>query len=278
MAQKRGFNVDAQMITQKVKAAVAILEEGRERLRQGSLVPLVGPFILSYELVGLNAEQYKPDLTTDAVAMYLKARQMPDGRWALGAGSSRPPLCSSDITATALSMRALQVYAPNIDKAGYEKSVQAAAAWLAKAQSKTTEDRVWRLIGLAWANKDKAAIQNAMREVISTQRSDGGWSDIQTLNSGAYATGQALVALQMAGFSVSDPAYQRGVQFLLNTQLEDGSWFAKTRALGFQPYFDNGFPHGFDQWISAAATSWATMALSLATSGAPTPSAAARLP
>jgi len=32
----------------------------------------------------------------------------------------------------------------------------------------------------------------------------------------------------------------------------------------FQPYFDSGFPHGFDQWISAAGTSWATIALSLA--------------
>jgi len=34
--------------------------------------------------------------------------------------------------------------------------------------------------------------------------------------------------------------------------------------MAFQPYFDAGFPHGFDQWISAAGTNWATMALSLA--------------
>jgi hypothetical protein len=31
-----------------------------------------------------------------------------------------------------------------------------------------------------------------------------------------------------------------------------------------QPYFDAGFPHGFDQWISAAGTNWATLALSQA--------------
>jgi len=55
-----------------------------------------------------------------------------------------------------------------------------------------------------------------------------------------------------AGLPVSDPSYQRGVQYLLNTQLEDGSWHVRTRAAGFQPYFDNGFPHGVDQWISAA--------------------------
>lgn len=28
-----------------------------------------------------------------------------------------------------------------------------------------------------------------------------------------------------------------------------------------QLYFESGFPHGQDQWISAAATNWAAMAL-----------------
>jgi hypothetical protein len=54
------------------------------------------------------------------------------------------------------------------------------------------------------------------------------------------------------------------VAFLLRTQLEDGSWFVRSRAIPVQPYFDSGFPHGRDQFISAAATNWATMALMLA--------------
>ena len=62
---------------------------------------------------------------------------------------------------------------------------------------------------------------------------------------------------------MSDAAYQRGVQFLLKTQQEDGSWYVKTRALALQPWFDAGFPHGHDQWISAAGTNWAAMALTL---------------
>ena len=92
------------------------------------------------------------------------------------------------------------------------------------------------------------------------------------LASTAYATGQALFALHTAGLPSSDAAYERGVQFLLKTQQEDGSWYVRTRALGFQPYFDAGFPYGFDQWISAAGTSWATMALATA-SPKPAPSA-----
>jgi len=46
--------------------------------------------------------------------------------------------------------------------------------------------------------------------------------------------------------------------------------------MGFQPYFDAGFPHGFDQWISAAGTSWATMALSLASPAKTTVASGAR--
>ena len=68
---------------------------------------------------------------------------------------------------------------------------------------------------------------------------------------------------QAAGLPTTDPAYQRGVKYLLKTQLPDGSWHVKTRAMGFQPYFEGGFPHGQDQWLSIAGTSWATMGLAL---------------
>jgi hypothetical protein len=99
---------------------------------------------------------------------------------------------------------------------------------------------------------------------------------LPTIESNAFATGQTLVALQTAGMPVSDPVYRRGVQFLLDTQMEDGSWYVRTRALGFQPYFDNGFPYGVDQWISTAGTDWATMALTLAApAGGPTTTAEA---
>ena len=60
---------------------------------------------------------------------------------------------------------------------------------------------------------------------------------------------------------VSDPVYARGVQYLLKTQLDDGSWYVRSRSPKFQPYFQSGFPHDHDQWISAAATAYAVMAL-----------------
>jgi ankyrin repeat protein len=266
-ARKSGFQVDEKTAAQQVKANIIGFEKMRDYLHQGFFTPVedtFGPGVLSYMLMGLDAERYKPDLNTDAVAMYLKSHQSADGQWAYAVADTRPPLCSDHIGQTALCMRALQLYAPKTDKAAYDRAIQLAAAWIAKERSNDNDDRSWRLIGLAWAGKDKDATQKAMREVLATQRADGGWSDLDSMQSGAYATGKTLVALQAAGLPVSDAAYQRGVRFLLSTQQEDGSWFVKSRAMAFQPYFDAGFPHGFDQWISAAGTNWATMALSLA--------------
>ena len=84
------------------------------------------------------------------------------------------------------------------------------------------------------------------------------------MGSDAYATGEALYALNAAGpMPASDPVYAKGVRYLLNTQAADGTWHVKTRSIWIQPYFESGFPYGTDQWISAAGTSWATIALSL---------------
>jgi N-acyl-D-amino-acid deacylase len=80
--------------------------------------------------------------------------------------------------------------------------------------------------------------------------------------SDAYATGQVLTALvESRAVSVKDRVFQRGVAFLLQTQLDDGSWYVHSRAQPIQPYFDSQFPHERDQFISAAATNWAAMAL-----------------
>jgi hypothetical protein len=85
------------------------------------------------------------------------------------------------------------------------------------------------------------------------------------MQSDAYATGEALVALHESGaVRQGDPAVRRGVEFLLRTQLEDGSWLVRSRAVPIQAYFESGFPHGADQWISAAATAWAVHALAAA--------------
>jgi hypothetical protein len=84
------------------------------------------------------------------------------------------------------------------------------------------------------------------------------------MGSDAYATGQSLYAMSVAGrMPGSDPVYAKGVKFLLNTQAADGSWHVRSRSIWVQPYFESGFPNGHDQRISAAGTSWAVMALAV---------------
>ena len=264
-ARKRGFQVDEATSAQQVKANISGLEKLRDYLHQGFFTPVgdyFGPFVVSNILIGLDAERYRPDLNTDAVAMYLQSHQAPDGQWPYAAADQRPPICSDYIGQTALAVRALQLYAPKLNKAAYDHAIQLGVSWIAKAQPTNNEDRNYRLLGLVWAGKDKSAAQKAMRELLSKQCPDGGWSDLDTTESTALATGKSLYALQVAGLPESDAACRRAVQYLLDTQQEDGSWFIRTRAMALQPYFDSGFPHAFNQFISAAGNSWATLALS----------------
>jgi N-acyl-D-amino-acid deacylase len=161
-------------------------------------------------------------------------------------------------------MRAIQVYTPKPMKPAADRAVRMATAWIANARPGNNDDCAWRLTGLAWAGLDRVAIQAARADLLAAQRPDGGWSDLPSMPSSAYATGRSLAALHTSGLPVSDAAYRRGIKYLLETQQEDGSWYVKTRALAFQPGFDANFPHGPDQFMSAAGTSWAAMALSYA--------------
>ena len=133
---------------------------------------------------------------------------------------------------------------------------------LEQAQPDSTEDHVFKILGLIWGAGSREAIHATAKALAALQRSDGGWGQVKALPSDAYATGQALVALKESGAVVpASPSYQRGIRYLLSSQLGDGSWYVRTRSIAFQPQFDSDFPHGTDQFISAAATNWASMAL-----------------
>ncbi len=258
-ARKAGIPVDERIAQNQRKEIGLYAELWRERVLEGQGIPGDADTVSSI-LGGLAAEEYPPDLATDALARYLKNSQLPDGQARINA--NRPPLESSVIDLTARAMRALQVYAPKSQRSEYDKVIWRAADWLRTARPRTTADRAIQLLGLTWAGDEKDALQKPARALLAEQRADGGWGQLPTMASDAFATGQALVALHESGMlAVTDPAYKRGVEYLLSNQLEDGSWYVKSRAIKFQPYFEGGFPHGHDQWISVAATNWATTAL-----------------
>ena len=258
-ARRKGYHVDEQAVRASRTRVATYLESWRERTLQNIAIA-GGQDTVNYLLVGLAADGHPADKATDAQALWLLRRQSADGRWPVA--TLRPPIESNDIEVTALSMRALQLYGPKARRADYTRAVERARDWLAAAPGEVTEERAFRLLGLAWAEAGGDLRRAAARELRSLQRSDGGWSQEPSLESDAYATGEALTALLESGMAATDdPAVRRGVAFLLRTQLHDGSWYVRSRAVPIQAYFESGFPHGADQWISAAGTAWAVRAL-----------------
>ena len=219
--------------------------------------------IISYALVALAAGEHKPDRVTDAMVVNFIANQRADGRWSMG-GIARPPIEDGDFR-TALGIAALAMYGPPGRSAEIKARIARARTWLEKAKPVTAEDRNMQLLGLCFAEVPVARRAGIVKSILAKQRPDGGWSQTDHLASDAYATGQSLFALAHAGeVDIKNPAFQKGVQYLLSTQRGDGSWYVRSRSPKFQPFFDGGFPYQHDQWISSMATGWATAALALA--------------
>jgi hypothetical protein len=224
----------------------------------------IDTFAMGYGLIAADGAGIQPNLVTSVVAARFANAQQPDGRWI--ANDARPPLSASDFTATALSVRVISLYLPPQLAFSRGQIFDRAAKWLRCATPRSTEDRAYRLLGLYWAGAPVVDRLRAARNLLSVQREDGGWAQEPGMESDAYATGQALYALRRTGtLPASADAVHRGMHFLIDTQQPDGSWVVKTRlhspAPISPPFFDSGFPHGRDQYISFAASAWALMGM-----------------
>ncbi len=259
-ARERGFGIDAGMLQEQVdKVAHKSVSAWADNLQGEAGINY--SFGQGYRLVALAvAGQPRSDMT-DAVAHAIAGNQAPGGGF--GSESWRPPLEASPFTAAAFATRVFEFYGPDGRTDEMARRVRRVREWLAHSEPRDNEERTMRLLGLAWGGADHATVSTAAAELLRMQRDDGGWAQIASRGSDAYATGQALTVLQQCGgLGNGDAAFRRGVRFLLDTQLADGSWHVATRrrAPGL-PHFETGFPHGEDQFISFAATAWATMAL-----------------
>jgi hypothetical protein len=222
---------------------------------------------LEYSLFQMASDGVAADRTIDSMIYNLAGRQHKQGNWHNTPFGNRAPMEDGDFSRTAMAIRSLRFYGPPSRKAEFDQRVKDAAAWLKAASPLNTEERNMQLLGLLWAGTDVSRLQVHLANLTALQRGDGGWSQTPGLASDAYATGQVLFTLHELGVPASNTAYQQGIEYLLRTQYEDGSWHVVSRAVKFQPYFQSGFPHDHAQWISAAGTAWATMALAYAMPG-----------
>jgi ankyrin repeat protein len=262
IAASRGVPLDADAPAHPIRSIVDVWNGRREDLMLGREVA-GGANELTYGLLALAEAGVPPNFATDAAIANLTSLQRVDGTWVFL--DTRPPQAdNSPIHFTAMAIRGLQTYGPPGLRDQINAQVARARQFLRAAVPSSTQDEAFKLLGLAWSRAPDAEISMQSKRLLALQGESGGWAQLPTLAPDAYATGQALYALHVSGMDSASRVYMRGVSYLLRTQLQDGTWFVRSRAFGFQPYFESGFPHGPDQFISASATAWATIALAYA--------------
>jgi len=260
LARSKGFPVNEEQAKKELGFAVATDMPYLESMRLGSTIG-GGSDTLGYTLMGMAAAGYPADALTDAHIHYFSIDQLGDGSWRTT--SYRPPEEYGPFSTTAVVLRAIKLYPIPGRREEFQERIARAKRWLLAAKASSQEERSMQLNALADAGANASECAPFVKALKAAQNPDGSWSVITGIRGEAYATGEALYALHVSGkVSASDATYQRGVEWLLRNQLEDGSWFMATRATPVQPHtFESGFPHAWHQFASDGASSWAAMAL-----------------
>jgi hypothetical protein len=245
------------------KQWVAGMEMGLKNVCNLNLVNefITAKFITPYMLLGLYSEKYPANAITDIGVDYLLGQARPDGSF--GGEAMRVPLESGDIHLASIAIHAIMIYAPPSRMERVKLVVNQTRHYLEQADPSNQQELAFQLMGLEWTGGSDEKKSVVARKLISLQQADGGWSQLPTLASDAYASGEALCALYESGLiKPEDEIYQKGVRYLLRTQDAEGAWIVMTRASPIQPFFTSYFPpYDENQYISAAASNWAVLAL-----------------
>src|SRR5207302_7790737 len=190
------------------------------------------------------------------IAEEIVSKQQPDGSWEFFATLRRPPINESQTTDAAWIIMALEAEtgpdAPESQRAALSKAI----AWLAAQElSGIHQDKALKVLMGGRSGKPRETLQPPIDELLALQRADGGWSQtVPELKSDAFATGQTLYALSLAGYTAGRPEIQRAIDFLVATQKPDGSWPMTSRST------PDGRPGGANLFtpITCAASARAT--------------------
>jgi hypothetical protein len=193
------------------------------------------------------------------IAEEIVKKQQPDGSWTFYATLRRPPINESQTTDAVWIILALQGAAGPGEPEAQHAALSKAIAWLDSARpSDLHQDKVLKVLLGIHSGKPREALQPTIDELLALQRADGGWSQtVPGWKSDAFATGQTLYVLSLAGSTAQRSEIQRGIDFLVATQKPDGSWPMLSRST------PNGEPGSAKLLtpITCTASSWATLGL-----------------
>jgi hypothetical protein len=203
-------------------------------------------------------ERHKQSLKL--IADEIVKKQQADGSWEFFATLRRPPINESQTTDAAWIVMALAGEtapdAPEPQRAALAKAI----AWLdAAGPSDLHQDKALKVLLATRSGKPAEAVQTTIDELLALQRADGGWSQtVPEPRSDAFATGQTLYVLSLAGYAADRPEIKRGIDLLVATQTPEGSWPMVSRST------PDGSPGSSKLLtpITCAASSWATLGLS----------------
>jgi squalene-hopene/tetraprenyl-beta-curcumene cyclase len=197
----------------------------------------------------------------ERIAGHLLRHQEEDGSWAWSLAPAKnrpPPVFESDEVVTLMACIALGPHVP-ADLSAKSRAREArdkASAWLAKTRPATsTQATAIRLFRDVRAARPPIELESGIDDLLGLQNEDGGWGQEAGLPSDAYATGQALYFLSLAGVARDRNEIQRGVAFLVSRQQEDGSWPMTSRAHPGAKPMTNPVP------ITYFGSAWATLGL-----------------
>jgi len=192
------------------------------------------------------------------IADHVARHQEEDGSWlSPPPANGPPPVWESTEVRVLWANLALQTGdALQTEAANVRASREKAAQWLRQAETgSSTHAAALRLLSSIRAGNSQPETQPATDQLFAKQRSDGGWGQLDDLSSDAFATGQALYVLNVAGVNVDRTEVKRGLAFLVRTQNDDGSWPMKSRAHPGAKPFTNPIP------ITYFGSAWAILGM-----------------
>src|SRR5207302_10698345 len=152
---------------------------------------------VGYGLWALKLSGWKANETTEAMVTYLLKTQNADGHWQ--GQVARPPLEESFVTATVLSAEGMRQFATPAQKPQVEAALARAKRWILQAPLNGQEDKAFKLWGVELLDCAREERRSARAAVLAAQQKDGGWPQMEGMNSDAYATGQSLFELHATG-------------------------------------------------------------------------------